>query len=666
MTAAPAHARPCWRLEVGSYSEGWAYAIEEGGVVENIGDNLIPNPGAKTSTSGWVSTATLARSTTVGYDDDGTVTSFQLSTAAGSLAGSGYAYPTIPSVPAKPGAYTAECQAIGQGSFQLQLYAYDASTATGTQVAATATTALAAGTWTKLKVTGTLPAGTTGLYTVIRQMTAGAQVAYFDQVRARPAAAVDQVAPPVRLVEPFSFAWRYTKGAYMGQPEPETASFTLSCDGSGAVPDVAQGDQVFVNLYRPQAPGSPERLRVTYFRHDGVLQEPEAVPAKGGGMTLNLVSSDLTADLGERPVSAAAWHGADALTDRLARIAWGAGVNINHTHPAVNQSSPLGYVDNDGGKTALELVKLTLAGALFLGADQLCMRGVRKLPSEVDPTGDGYVGLTPYFPSVPVTYFLQPLRNQVGGGGPYSWTAIGGVLTLLTRALNAAMAEEGRLVLPASAVRVDGTTWRKSRSDATNQVKLTGLLPLTAGAGQATGVAGYPDLIARYGANTRVVDSHNDSDPYSTGENRLPEYAEALLPEYGAAIPKWSLPEFTLYPHLLPDSQLDLVAAKLYPHKVRDINAEMQLAASLLGIAPDWALTGSDVHGVLTGATFQITKGRLSVVGQLNGWKLRPTFGPTWADLRANAKSNAVKWRTGATKLDPALTYEDVRQIGVI
>lgn len=464
---------------------------------------------------------------------------------------------------------------------------------------------------------------------------------------------------PVMLVEPFSFAWRYPKGAYPSQPEPEVASFTIRCKAAADVPDVAQGDQVYVRLYRPEPVGLPIEARRVYFEHDGTLQEPEATAERDGSMTLTLTSTDLTAELAEIPISDDPWPDGQGLMDRLFRIAYAAGVNINHTHPAVNMSSPLGPVDNDGGKSALDLVKLTLAGALFSGTDQLCLRGVRQLPNDFVPGGDGWI-FGPEFPTVPVTYFLQPLQGRVGGAGPYAFVKVGSVLTIEERDLVAAMSEDQRLVLPTSAVEV-GATWRKSRGDATNGIKLTGL---DSAGGQVIATASYPDLVARYGANTRAIDTHNADNPYGTG-SQLASYAKALLPEYAAAIPKWALPEFTFYPHLLPDAQLDVSAGKLYPHKVRSINAGMQIAASLLNIAPDWQLTGDDVHGTLTGATFTLRKGRLAIVGQLNGWKLR-SYAPTWAQLRAAAETNAVKWRTGAVKLDPTLTWEDARQIGAI
>jgi hypothetical protein len=136
--------------------------------------NLITNPSATADVSGWAATATLTRDGTYGVGPAG---SFKLVTASGSGAATGYAYPNQGSGPSshRPDTYLFEVWVFGTGSCYVQMYSNPA----GTQFAISSTSP------SRLLAEDHphrhAPAGTTSIYPVIRQATAGAQTLYFDE-----------------------------------------------------------------------------------------------------------------------------------------------------------------------------------------------------------------------------------------------------------------------------------------------------------------------------------------------------------------------------------------------------------------------------------------------------------------------------------------------------
>jgi hypothetical protein len=490
--------------------------------------------------------------------------------------------------------------------------------------------------------------------------------------------------PGLRLAGSASITWQYPDGGYPGQLDPETATFSLWSVDATYLPAISQGDAFSVELARPTTLDLDPQTAVPYITVEGFAQDPTMRPAVGRlrsgrkrGVLVDVVVTDVRAQLGETLVGATPFPTYQEALDRLLALAQAGGFNLSVLSPYL-LTNLLGPVDVDN-QPALDLLYAVLNGSPWSEALPV-LRGVLKRPIEVDTFGYG-TGLGENAWRYPdqeaaLFYYLQLLNTVTTvAAQPYRWTVDAGVLHAVPVANPTAISR--RLVIPGRAVTLDGISWRKSRADSTNQVRLGGI---NADGSEASSVAEHADLVERYRPNVRDVASQSLGH-YSDGTDALAAVAQTLLPDWDSAKPAWTLPAFTVDLDALTSDELTAIAGKLYPHKVYDPAARasgsfsvdgttaMDIPVTLLGVDEAYQVTGEpDVHGSLVGGAFTIAGGRLTFTGQLSSRvATTSTDHPT---ATTGARARAASWaaaqlRGGAVHVDPKLTYRDARLIGV-
>lgn len=514
----------------------------------------------------------------------------------------------------------------------------------------------------------------------------------------------------VVLTDPFKGTWGWSD--YPNGWQPRTADFELRAATARDVQQlgVDPGDLFDVHLFR-EFNGLHGLTVNTWHRCVGYLDEPEA-SATGRGVAVKLGVSDPLALLAEVPVDSAgvAWP-QESLGARLARIAAAAGINIA-SRSAFSALATMGPV-TPSNKGALAMLQECLAGVLYNGA-QLVLRGsvggieVPELFEQID-WDVLYVGNDPMYVLDETTgtsssagnkpvFWIATVGHISHMSAPYVLTAAhdlgapgapaGVGLYVATRTPIGDLWEvAGGAALSAGDVLRDGTTWVKSRASAINQVKLVGV---NAAGDEASVVAQYTDLVASDGPSTRTVQTQRLIDAGA------PAVAAALLPDRSTAVPDWTADAFTFTTRDLTPDELDAYSSRLYPDTdtAAAPPAGMQVPVAIVGVDETAALTGNDLSGVMQGATVQVTRGVLSILGQLRNELLRPSGTKTnlvsYADLRTEVVYNvpAISWSafgyhsddavpyTGSDKTFDAdqahasfghvqLTYRDLRLIGV-
>lgn len=489
---------------------------------------------------------------------------------------------------------------------------------------------------------------------------------------------------PVQLVDGLRLTWGYDPQQYIGQLVPATCSFALVAP-SYELPLVDPGDHVWIHLDRP-GPGVDELI--PYVHLDGVLADDPVVTPTGDearGVMLSMIATDLVVSIAEVLIDDPnPWPIEGIVFDRLPRIATIGGFNIA-LHPLYNLATALGVV-TVSNRAALGLVGDVL-GSLYQGGQQLVLRAVREPYTDLPDAGDMYVGDE----TSPVTFLLDRLGVEARMQTPYQLTTIGGVYdiagTYTSKERRAGNLSEldGGVIIDACDLERDPTSWRKSRADATNQVKLVGL---DAAGNEASIVDGYPDLIKTHGANTRVVQTQAYvTDPALNTDEAFGVY----LPDRTAAVPSWSIDSFVLRTKHMSDAELDDYAPRFYPHvQGRDLTTAglLQIPLAILGIAPGYTPVdpgGSsgyghgdpvDVQGTLIGATFTISKGELTIAGAVRNEVLRPAVDVessvvdgalTYAELAGSPTYASTAYRAGGAtrRIDPRITYRDMTLIGL-
>lgn len=512
-------------------------------------------------------------------------------------------------------------------------------------------------------------------------------------------------ANPVLLEDPFKGSWAYDD--YPAGFQPRQAEVSVRVLDAATLLDQVDtdpGDTGVVSLtYNGHAinpaTGLERTVTNTWFHVSGYFDEPE-VKADGRGLTMQLALVDPTAQLAEIPVSGTAAWAAESLGARLNRICQWANINLLAA-PEYASVATMGLV-TVSNKGALSLLRECLDSAQYAGS-QLVLRGGivgHEVPSTLTD------GLTTVYEGDPdwnvpgkpfywidrverVSYMKAPYRlvSAHDLGAPGAAAGVGLYVAQREPVANLYLVTGGA-ALDADDVLASGTQWAKRVDAAVNQVKLVGV---DAAGEELSVVASYTDLVKANGPHTRVVQTQR----YLGGATPIAD-AQALLPDRASAVPDWTADQFTFTTKNLSTYELGYYSGQFYPDLPASIAGgfAMQLPVAIVDVEPKARLAGGSLAGVLTGATFQISKGVLSIVGQLRNELLRPAGTKinlvTYADLRTEHPANdpARSWSeftyrsTAATPYltsdkvwdaDQAhptfgheqLTYRDLRLIGV-
>lgn len=502
---------------------------------------------------------------------------------------------------------------------------------------------------------------------------------------------------PVQLQDDAKLIWSWAE--YPGQWLPETCTFKLRVRSAADLPAVEPGMWGAVSLGHP---GTGQAI----CSFPGVFDDPD-VEQDGRGLVMSLTLTNHLAQLAEVPVDAELDAGgnaipwpAESLYARLFRIASQAKINL-FLRGSYDTAAALGPV-TPNNKGALSMFQECLAGAVYAG-DQLVLRaGWYGGDFATDPLGSDLPGMDtmiighpdgirarPYFyvdrvgrySAMQAPFVMQAPANVLPGqatGPRVPVPVTKGDLPDLT----------GGAVLDANKVLRSSVKWTKSREPAVNQVKLTGV---NAAGEQLSVVADYPELVQANGPNTRTVETQllltTTSDPL----------AAALLPDRATAHPDWTVDQFTVVVDAMTPEEVGQYAQDFYPvGQAPGPFHTMQLPVAIVNVAEVAQVAGGDLSGVLVGATFALSKGKLTITGQLRNEVLRPdgslSGAVTWAQLRSEAVNGSpgVLWSTftwhpavgppgsytgaartfDATAVDPSfdrdqLSWRDLRLMGV-
>lgn len=239
----------------------------------------------------------------------------------------------------------------------------------------------------------------------------------------------------------------------------------------------------------------------------------------------------------------------------------------------------------------------------------------------------------------------------------------GGPPSVVIRELQADLSTATGLVISADDVLADDVEFRRTRDDATNQVRLTGLHATTGEAVVAT--AGHADLIDRYGPNTKSVDTQ-------IAHTALAAAAAALLAPHEDAEPRWTAQDFTFTTQGLTDAELDHYAPLFYPAERLpdpgvDYMPDIAIPMAIVGVSDRYSLTGPVLTGHLTGAVMVIRGGEVQVQGTMSARAARTAPDAlTWAQLRADASVSSAQYRDSdglswdASTIDPSVRPEQL------
>lgn len=439
----------------------------------------------------------------------------------------------------------------------------------------------------------------------------------------------------VQLADDLKMSWTFTNGETPGQLDPDQVTFRLfSLGGADTFPPIDVGDELIVTLERPLALGT-----TPYMTFRGRAAEPTATPHSKGLIAV-LTGTGHLAGLNSITVGDSTWaEDTSATAARFGRIAELAKINL---FPADVGTQDLGAMDVDARSAGELLVELG--------------NGYGSPQPQILRASQG--GLTPTFinnDSDLYYYFDEYEATDFGVGlAPYVLVADGLVATLDFQAIDPGDVRQ------LSADHVDMSVgWRKDKSDAINQVALTGIAPLSNPSANVTVIAEHPDLIKKYGVNSRTIVSQvRDPRAYFL------DLAAPYLPAHDDAIPNWSVDSITIYTETMTDAELDRYASVFFPHTPDVAPTVLPRRLIIPDVDGQWEINGVAITGILTGCSFEISKGELVIKPTIRNQSIDPdTFadGVTWADLAADAALDDTVWESVTDlHIDPDLTWADL------
>lgn len=498
-------------------------------------------------------------------------------------------------------------------------------------------------------------------------------------------------AEPVQLMDGLKVTWTYDK--YPGQPTPAIVTGQLIAASADDLPELAVGDYLQLDITRPAAGGGDP---IVWLSERFVSDEP-VVSTHPRGLVMTFTLVHWLRQLGEATIS---WYDAvtgeqgnlppddahnqllqlilmlpdqgpiDPVTELPVQLPGYAALELGYRYDQLNPPGP--FPDVAFGKVAdgtqyLELLTDCLSGVghnLSDTADHVVLRVMtpeQMAALDIANGGDGADGgylvwydfwNLQFAEATWWAYLARIGRDATTGACLQLTTLASGAVSVVQRVPvdPSTLAAIDGLVVNAADVLADDVGFRRNRDDATNQLTLKGVIfdAVTHETSDTSYSVQHADLMERYGAATRTVESH-------IVPAFLPTSAAALLPEHAAAQPRWTSDGFVWTTRGLTDAELDHYAPLWFPPVALPDPAagewvsDMARAVAVLNVKSEWQLAGPVLTGHLTGAVLTISDGDVSVQATVQARPLGTAPDAiTWAELRALAGISAAKFRAAA------------------
>lgn len=462
----------------------------------------------------------------------------------------------------------------------------------------------------------------------------------------------------VWLDDALSIGWRFS-GPPPAQLEPEIASFSILVDGIANLPAFEQGDRVTVSLQRPT-----DTDPITFMDFAGRISDRKLrTTARTGRLLLALTATDPTSDGANLPFANPLGGGRleqvyrDVYTQQT-------DFGVYYYDPAPHD--PLAPVDPRFGNTAIifgtasfsEFIPKMLAA----GLDDTYGFPVQRYVSDAITAADWYEKL-PFSGETPVwDYYLAQWLPQLAGALPalfvYAFsTADADRVTANPIADPLDVAPTGALIVVDAAYLPDGADWDSDRTDAPNQISLTGLNPVNGEVSNPV-TKRSASAQARYGVIVRTIDTWASSADLSALATRY----LALCPS--ASAEAWQFLSASIDTAKMDDATLDAYASQFWTPR-EPTPGVMGKPAVLANVDPDVDPTGGYLIAHLAGARFIAEDGHLVIVPELLPAALPAvtagtTQGPTYDQFKASAFTNATYHDQGGSTdyVDHGLTFE--------
>lgn len=446
--------------------------------------------------------------------------------------------------------------------------------------------------------------------------------------------------------------------------EPETATFAILADGIANLPTFEQGDRVTVSMVRPTA-GTP----ITYMDFAGRITDRKlTTDAKSGRLLLELTATDPTSESTNYPVD----NGLPNST--IVYSGWadlvGRPVNSRRWLYSASTPFPLPPIDDRFGLAVfhggVSTVGEALPKTLYAGLNDTYGFPVhRYVAKAAGITAPGWRYQDPVSGDTPVwAFYMAQWLPQLVGSLPalfeYAYTA--GQTDKVTAAptTDPLDPDASSLTVLDACYLPDGANWVSDRSDAPNQITITGVDTVT-GDVTAPVTRRSASAQARYGVITRTFDTW-----------AIPANLDALAARYLALCPKasadaWQFGDTSIDTHLMDDATLDAYAPLFWTQREPTPGVMGRLLV-LANVDPDIDPTGGYLLAHLAGATFTAEDGQLFITPQLVP-ALMPaitagmTPGPSYDDFGASAFGDARYHDPGGTTdfIDHGISYEKAK-----
>lgn len=448
------------------------------------------------------------------------------------------------------------------------------------------------------------------------------------------------------LMDDFQMGWGLEGDQAPAKLAADTCTFKIFCRTAADLPAIEVGDVLLVNLDRV----GPSGLLIPYMHFVGRASEPEATATPGHGIELQVSATGFLVDLSpevDLGNDSTVTSQTEGYLMNLVRDQ--AGVSAIFHSPAAFTRAVRPF----GQMSAQEAADRLLAGAA--NADRgAVLRAAYKWaqwdasgivhPNNGLPAGwSGYEGDNP-----DLAFYMQEWLLHLPA--PLTLIASAADPDVVTLGPDAATLDQVATI-PSSVCRVPAD-WSKSRGDLVNTTTL--VYPATDGAGLKEAKITVKDAasIARYGPAPREIQTFITPGSSATVAGVYQNPAPGTL--------AWSIPSLQVLPELMEDYQLDELAPTFYPH-AEPIGSTAGRFIILTDLDEDTAVAGRDVAMQVTGATFGISGGRLTI-----GLSVRAVPPPslatsiTWADLAAGPLADTAWTDAGGHYIDPSLDWDEL------
>lgn len=453
------------------------------------------------------------------------------------------------------------------------------------------------------------------------------------------------------LIDDFQLTWSLEGDQVPARLATDTCKFSLYCRTAADVPAIEVGDVLLVNLDRV----GPGGTLIPYMHFAGRASDPDATATPHKGIVLDVDATGFAVDLSpevDLGNDASVTYQTEGYLVNLVRDQ--AGVSAIFHSPAVFTRSVRPFGQMPAQDAADRLVAGTANGvrvAILRYAYKWAQWDATGLTNDGLPAG--WFGAQGDNPDLAV--YLQEWLLQLPP--PLTLVEAAGAPRRVTLGPDAATVDKVATI-PAGVCRVPAS-WSKSRADLVNTTTVIYGVTDSAGTGLKEAKAVIKDAasVARYGPAPREVSTFVTIGSTNAVGGSYQNPAPGTL--------GWSIPSLTILPELMTDEQLDELAPTFYPHAM-PIGSTAGRFIILTDLDEDTAVAGRDVALQITGATFSIAEGRLTIglqVHAVNGADFATAI--TFNDLAASPVGDVTFDDTGAGHyIDPAvdideLTYTD-------